>query len=325
MAVITALMTTYNGAGYIRETIDSVLAQTYKDFVFLIIDDGSTDDTVEIIKSYQDPRIELYVSAENKGVGYQLKEATQYIKTPYIVKIDSDDISHPERFAKQLAYMQANPELDIIKCYYSYFADNEEVEKSARYQQYKSVKEHEHNAVNTSELIEKSLPRWMCVGHTTTFYKTKLLHKIGYEDIRIGEDYALFYQALKAGFKFDCLKKHLVKVRVHQNSATTHADTASIYTQVVLDLKKQEIHHLAQHNQHLKIFGQGGLGQATEQWLLNNGFNFAGYIERNEEGLLDKVESNTGVLIAAQPVREEIIGLLEQQGMQEWQDFLVVG
>ena len=156
---ITALMTTYNSSNHIRETIDSVLNQTYKDFIFLILDDCSTDNTVEIIRSYNDDRINLIVDLDNKniGVGARLSQSLNYINTEYIVKIDSDDISHPERFAKQLNYMQQNRDIDFLKCYVNYFPDNIEIENSDRFKWMKNIKEKEVNSINTPELIKSNL------------------------------------------------------------------------------------------------------------------------------------------------------------------------
>src|SRR5690554_6430606 len=115
MAKITALMTTYNSATHVSETIDSILNQSSTDFEFLIIDDGSEDNTVSVIKSYKDSRIRLIECLDNQGVGARLSQALSEVKTPYIAKVDSDDISHPERFVKQLNYLEQNSHLDIVK------------------------------------------------------------------------------------------------------------------------------------------------------------------------------------------------------------------
>lgn len=331
MAQITALMTSYNGAKYIRETIDSVLAQTFRDFVFLIVDDGSTDETVSVIKSYKDERIKLHISKENRGVGYQLKEATKYIETPYIVKIDSDDISKIDRFEKQYKYMKENPDIDISKCYFSYFADDKLVENSSRFKEYKNTKEKEHNSIDSSDLIHTNLPRWLCVCHTTYFAKTSTIKEVGYTDSRYAEDYSLFYRALMSGYKFDCLKENLVKTRVHNSSATTHQNTSDLYTKTVLEFKKSAIEKLAKNHKELLIYGTGGLGKAAAKWLIGNGYKFAGFLDRNPSDLIDKhsvksIYSNNkkGILICAQPVRFEIKNILENQAMIEWEDFMIV-
>ncbi|WP_284305989.1 glycosyltransferase family 2 protein, partial [Marinospirillum insulare] len=163
-----------------------------------MLDDGSTDDTVEVIKSYQDKRIKLIENKNNKGVGYRLRQAVDLVETPYIAKVDSDDISHKDRFQKQLDFMKENKELDIIKSLFKYFPDTPEVENSERYKQYKAVKEKEHNTITSPELIAKELPKWLCVIHTSYFAKSTVIKDIGYPDSRYAEDYTSWIQLASA-------------------------------------------------------------------------------------------------------------------------------
>ncbi|PWB18335.1 glycosyltransferase family 2 protein, partial [Flavobacterium sp. HTF] len=111
---ITVLMPVYNCELYIKETVDSILNQTFTDFEFLIIDDASTDKTVDIIKTYNDSRIKLIVKPVNTGYTNSLNYGLKIAKGEYIARMDGDDISFPERFAKQVSLLDANPE--IILC-----------------------------------------------------------------------------------------------------------------------------------------------------------------------------------------------------------------
>lgn len=109
----SAVMPVYNREEFLKETIDSVLNQTFKDFEFIIIDDGSTDRSIEIIKSYKDPRIKLFINDRNQGTSYSRNRAIDLSLGDYIITIDSDDINLPERFAKQIAYMDSHPNVGI--------------------------------------------------------------------------------------------------------------------------------------------------------------------------------------------------------------------
>ena len=111
---ISVLMPVYNCELYIKEAIDSILNQTFADFEFLIIDDASSDDTIEIIKSYKDSRIKLIEKAENSGISNSLNLGLSIAKGKYIARMDGDDISLSERFAKQVAFLDANP--DVVLC-----------------------------------------------------------------------------------------------------------------------------------------------------------------------------------------------------------------
>lgn len=110
-AFITVLMPAYNVEKYIRASIDSVLNQTFQDFELLIIDDGSSDNTLAIIKSYTDKRIKVLENTINKGLIYTLNRGLQHINTPYISRTDADDISTPDRLQKQIELMERNPNI----------------------------------------------------------------------------------------------------------------------------------------------------------------------------------------------------------------------
>lgn len=111
MPYATVLMPAYNAAPYLKEAIDSILNQTFTDFEFLIFDDGSTDATADILKQYTDPRIRVFHSAENQGLVRQLNRGIDLARGKYIFRMDADDYSLPERFARQIAFMEDHPEI----------------------------------------------------------------------------------------------------------------------------------------------------------------------------------------------------------------------
>ena len=107
-------MPVYNSELYINEAIDSILNQTFTDFEFIIIDDASTDKSVEIIQSYSDSRIQLIVKPQNSGYTNSLNYGLTIARGEYIARMDSDDISLPTRFQKQVEFLDANP--DVVVC-----------------------------------------------------------------------------------------------------------------------------------------------------------------------------------------------------------------
>lgn len=108
---ISVVMPVYNAEAYLREAIDSVLAQTYTDFECILIDDGSSDRSLEIIRSYEDPRIVLLVNETNRGQIASMNRAIEAARGAYIARMDSDDICLPERFALQVEYLERHPEI----------------------------------------------------------------------------------------------------------------------------------------------------------------------------------------------------------------------
>ena len=119
MPEVTVLLTVYNGERYLREAIESILAQTFRDFEFLIVNDGSTDGTRAVIMSYDDPRIRLIDNRANLGQTPSLNRGLQLAAGHFVARQDADDISEPERLAKQLVYLQAHPEVALLGTWYT--------------------------------------------------------------------------------------------------------------------------------------------------------------------------------------------------------------
>lgn len=113
MPRVSVVMSVYNGQKYLKESIESILNQTYKDFEFVIINDGSNDNSKKIIESFSNKRIML-ISRENKGLIFSLNQAIGVAKGQYLARMDADDISDPTRFQKQVEFMDAHP--DVALC-----------------------------------------------------------------------------------------------------------------------------------------------------------------------------------------------------------------
>lgn len=113
-AKVTVLMSVYNEEKYLREAIDSILNQTFENFEFLIINDGSTDFSRDIILSYDDPRIRLLDNEKNMGLTRSLNKGLTLAKGEYIARMDADDISTPDRLEKQITYMDTHPEKALL-------------------------------------------------------------------------------------------------------------------------------------------------------------------------------------------------------------------
>ena len=113
MPKVTVLMPTYNVAPYVREAIESVLRQTYCDFELLIIDDCSTDDTVSVVRNFDDSRIRIVQNERNVGLAENLNRGLSHITTEYVARMDGDDIAEPFWLEKEVSVLEANPEIGI--------------------------------------------------------------------------------------------------------------------------------------------------------------------------------------------------------------------
>lgn len=111
---ISIVMPAYNAGRFIREAIDSILLQTYRNFEFIIINDGSIDDTSEIVRSYDDPRIRFIDNVNNLGLIAVRNLGMSLASGKYVALLDADDISYPSRLEKQFTFLEHNPEFSMI-------------------------------------------------------------------------------------------------------------------------------------------------------------------------------------------------------------------
>jgi glycosyltransferase involved in cell wall biosynthesis len=203
MPAISVVMPVHNAGKFLRETIHSILQQTFSDFEFLIYNDGSQDNSAEIIKSFTDPRITFIDSAVNKGYVPRLNEGIRDARGKYIARMDADDTAHPERFRKQFEFLEANA--DYIVCGTRFIATGE-----------KNVT---LLPLNNDEIKLKMLyitP--FC--HPSVMIRTKVFKEndITYDSSYMpAEDYALWVRLSGLG-KFCNLSEALMFYRIHDNN-----------------------------------------------------------------------------------------------------------
>ena len=116
--LISVIMPVYNDDPYLNEAMDSILRQSLDDFEFIIINDGSTDNSLEIIKSYRDLRIILLQNKTNKGIAKSLNYGLGYARGQFIARMDANDIALPKRFEKQIQYLKKEKEIGLVTCLY---------------------------------------------------------------------------------------------------------------------------------------------------------------------------------------------------------------
>ena len=124
---VTVLMAVRNGAPYLRTAIESVLAQTFQAFRFLIVDDASTDDTRDIARAYADARIELLCLPRNVGQTAALNLGLRHVASPWIARMDADDYAAPSRFEEQMRTIHGDPSLDCLGTFAWLFRDDPSV------------------------------------------------------------------------------------------------------------------------------------------------------------------------------------------------------
>ncbi|WP_051608621.1 glycosyltransferase [Selenomonas sp. FC4001] len=124
MPLVSVLMPVYNAETYLYEAIISILNQSFEDFEFLIVDDGSTDHSMDIVHKFDDYRIKILHNDGNRGLVYSLNRGIKEAKGKYIARMDADDVSRPERLAKQADYMERHPDVAVCGSFIQTFFKN---------------------------------------------------------------------------------------------------------------------------------------------------------------------------------------------------------
>lgn len=208
MRDVTVLMPVYNAEKYLREAIESVLTQTYSDFEFLIINDGSTDSSKSVIESFNDPRIRL-INRENGGVSAALNTGLAEAQGRYIVRFDADDICFPDRIELQYQFMCANPDYILAG------SDADYVNKDGEY-----IFTFTNMGHSDEEIRQQYINGCPFIHSTVIYKKSEVLGLGGYETkAHTFEDYFLWVKLLKKG-KVCNFDKPLVKVRFNPESVT---------------------------------------------------------------------------------------------------------
>ena len=195
---------------YLRETIESILNQTYRDFEFLILDDCPAQRVESVVKSYKDERIKYFQNEKNMGISLSRNKLLDLSQGEYLAVMDHDDISLSERFEKEVAYLDAHPEVGVVGTWYETFPN---------------VKLKKRLVVNSQ--IEKELMYGCSVLHPSSMIRKAVLEKnhLRYEDeFTPAEDYALWCRLI-GKTKFANIPEVLYRYRVYgENTSKVQAD-----------------------------------------------------------------------------------------------------
>lgn len=201
--LVSIIMLTYNRADYITLAIDSVLTQTYKNWELIIIDDGSTDHTAEVVKKYTDPRIRYIKKSQNRGLFYRRYESLSYVRGEFVAILDSDDMwIDNEKLQKQVAHMRAHTNCAVVGTFIKLIDDQGNTTGTNNY------KTNDHT-IRRSILFRNQFANSSVVMRTSS-----LAHTAGYRNYSPSEDHELFLQLGRVG-TFANLPDFSLAYRIH--------------------------------------------------------------------------------------------------------------
>lgn len=235
--MISVLMCTYNRENFLRKSIDSVLAQTYKDFEFIIVDDGSTDASKEVIESYDDKRIKYIPLEQNSFYCFAANYGLKHCEGEYVAFMNSDDIWAPEKLEKQIDFMENHKEYGV--CFTSVsLIDNQGNDVSDKCSDMKNL--FATNFETQKEWIEFFLYHGNALCHPSALIRKSILDKVGDFHLLFCQlgDYDLWIR-IATEAPIYVLQEHLIKFRwdvekKNQISSATEGNMARSYNEQIL-------------------------------------------------------------------------------------------
>lgn len=204
--LVSVLLPVFNGEKYIAEAVDSILCQTFHNFELLIIDDGSTDNTLTILKNYQnqDSRIRL-ITRENKGLIATLNEGIDLVRGKWVVRMDSDDIAMPNRIERQLYWIEQTG-ADLAGSWVKFFG---------------SWDRRVWRGYQSDEAIKIDMMFKCPFVHPSVMMRSKLIKQLKYDPAsEKAEDYDLWIRAAFEGWKMINVPEVLLKYRKHSSQVS---------------------------------------------------------------------------------------------------------
>jgi glycosyltransferase involved in cell wall biosynthesis len=208
---ITVLMSVHNGLPYVDDAVESILRQTFTEFEFVIVDDASNDGTAEYLRGVQDPRVRLLSLSENIGLTAALNRGLRETCGEFVARQDADDWSDPQRLAKQVAYLQANPRCAVVG------SQAQLVDDRGRSLGKKNFPL-KHDGICFAHLFDN------CLAHSAAMFRRSIVAEAGgYDEAwEASQDYEL-WSRLSVRAKLANLPQRLVTLRVREGSITqTH-------------------------------------------------------------------------------------------------------
>jgi len=227
---VTAFIPVYNRERYVGEAIQSILDQQFQNFELLLIDDGSTDNSLEVIKAFKDPRITIIRNDQNLGIPRTRNRGLEHASGEYIALLDSDDRAQPERLQKQVTFLDSHPEYAQVGSWCQMMDEKGVLLRRIKRQPL------------SSESIKAELLFRCCLSNRTIMGRTSILKQFGYRnDFFRCQDYDLHVR-LSSQYQMANIPECLVLGRVHPQQITTL--TPDLGDEKKLNIIRIQLHQL---------------------------------------------------------------------------------
>jgi len=208
---VSILMPVFKTEPFLREALDSMLSQTFTDFELIVLDDCSPGNAEEILDEYKDPRIVRYLGEKNAGLANVLNVGMEMARGKYIARMDSDDLSSPNRLEVQVNYLEEHPDIDLCSCGMTLFGAMED----------RWVRESDFETLRINALF------FSPILHASSVWRRDAFDRLGLrfrQEMVPAEDYDLWCRALSGGLRLVNIPECLYQYRIHPDQATGNTE-----------------------------------------------------------------------------------------------------
>ncbi len=331
--VISVLLPVRDAAPYLPEAIASLRAQTFEDFEVLAVDDGSTDESQELLSAWarEDSRVSL-VRQPPQGIVHALEAGRASARGRYLARMDADDIAEPTRFAEQLALLEGRPDLAGCGAGVRYFPRGGVGGGGRRYEEW-------INGIHTPEEVERDLFIECPLAHPTFFLRSAVVAEVGgYVDRGWPEDYDLLLRLWRSGARLAAVDRVLLQWRIRGDRTSVRHEA---YTSAAF--RRCKVHYLldtlARDRDGLVVWGAGPIGKAFALEVQAQGGTVRAFVDVDPRKIGQCIhgapvippseidEHRDGFSVAAvgqEGARSQIRAELESAGWKEVTDFVAV-
>jgi len=282
---VSVLISVYNGERFIEQALKSIYNQTYQNFEVVIVDDGSTDKTADILFNMKDSRTFIYRNSENRGLTKSLNTGLKLCRGEYIARMDADDVSYPQRFEKQVRFLDENPDCTALGCWCNRIDSNGQI----------------HGAYDgrptKPEDIKRQLLIGNCIAHPTAMVRRVSLVEVGgyNEKYAYAQDHDLWLRLSKRG-QICNLNEYLVGLRFWPENITATKEKQQ------LECSELAIQEALQRRKDTELATSGNYLEQESDWkprfsIMMANYNNAEYIAEATESVLSQTFKDWELII----------------------------
>ena len=229
--LVSFIVASYNYARYVGTTLASILSQTISDFEVIVIDDASTDNSLDVIQSFHDSRIRLIANETNSGIVATYNKGLSLARGEYITFVDADDWIEPSKIEQQLAFFRENPQIAIVGTYVKAYDADGGRQPNPDFEEYWN-RQHDFNLTET----------WIGqnrLNACSPLIARRVFDEIGYRDatLAIVSDYEFWVRAHARGFTFGMIDRPLICYRIHDKNVSM-SDPRTVFLELCYVMQK---------------------------------------------------------------------------------------